>query len=251
MLDGRIDQPLPAALLLAALAVALPTALGVFRAAPPAGGRISLTVSAAGVAYLAAIWLVLVPLNVVHQTLGERLEFIFGSAARHVSLVDQVAGTHLGAGLAVTVFYVLLTSRPAWLRFLTLTAAVLLGFTALEEVGLDERTPLLLPTNLLKPALVAPAYAAAGWLLIALAAVVAARPASVATPGWLRASPATTALVLTAGVLLQHPVFEELAEFALGAALLQGALALAVSRGRTSCEPSGSADAPTPGATAR
>ena len=229
MFDGRIDHPLPVALLLAAFAASLPAVVLAFRAAPPAASGRERLLGVLGALWLAGIWLVLVPLNALHHLQESRFAFVFGSELRNATLVDQLAAANLAAAVAVAVGCALLRPSAAWLKLLLLACAVMFGFTALEEAGLDEQGAFAVPTDVLGAGLVSPLYAAAGLAFVGAGLLLAARSARAAGAGLSR-SPFTLALVLTTGVLLQHPVFEELAELAFSAAALHALLWLSLSR---------------------
>ena len=182
-------------------------------------------------------------LSVVHNRTGESLVWLFGSETVDfgVSEFGVVAGLLLACGLLV----VLAIREDSWGRW-PLVLAGLACFAiageelswgqwifhwetpdALAQVNLQNETNL---HNLVDPRLYDLVYGAAGFVVLAAAAVFyflgrriwfsngfMSRMAGCATQ-WLRGSSAGLVVTLSAAVLLQHELFEEYSEFVLAIA---------------------------------
>lgn len=186
--------------------------------------------NAAGVMVLAVIWLFMVPAALVLWQQGLAAPWLFGAETYDGGVVETATGLGLAAA-ALLAFHQSVRSS-GWLRtaFWGLAgAAAVLAFG--EETswgqhlfqwsatGVFATANLQAETNLhnfVSPRLYDVAYAVVGWGMIAFAAVISLRPRWLA--GLHRYSPFPQpsligiALLVSGGVLLQHEVFEEMAE---------------------------------------
>jgi hypothetical protein len=204
------------------------------RKGPSDHGRLN----AAGAVVLAIVWLLMVPVALMLWQQGLAAPWLFGAETYDGGVVETATGLGLAAA-AVLAFHQSVRSS-GWLRttFWGLAgAAAVLAFG--EETswgqhlfqwsatGVFATANLQAETNLhnfVSPRLYDVAYAVVGWGMIAFAAAVSLRPR------WLsrlhRYSPFPQpsligiALLVSGGVLLQHEVFEEMAEAVTIAALV-------------------------------
>lgn len=194
--------------------------------------------NAAGAILLALVWLLMVPIAIVLSYQGLSAPWLFGAETYDGGVVETATGLGLMAA-ALLAFHQSIRSS-GWRRtaFWGLAgAAALLAFG--EETswgqhlfnwsatGVFATANLQAETNLhnfVSPRLYDVAYAVVGWGLIVFAALVSLRPRWLA--GLHRYSPFPQpsligiALLVSGGVLLQHEVFEEMAEAVTIAALV-------------------------------
>lgn len=230
MFDGSIENPLAMILLALALIVAAPLGLLSVRGSKEA---LSGPLAAFALTALTLLWLALAPLNVLNRALGEPMVWLFGREAQDTGLVEYA--TVLLFAAAAALGGVLALRGPLAGRVIYALGALAAVFIAGEEMSWGQwlfhwATPADLyagnlqhETNLhnfLPPGFWEGAYAAAGWGLIAVGLVMRfARPRFSFGPlAVLRESRFAAPLALSAGVLMQHHLFQEISEVALGAA---------------------------------
>lgn len=185
---------------------------------------------AVGAAFLASVWFLMVPAALVLQRQGLSAPWLFGAETYDGGVVETVTGLGLAAS-ALLAFHQAARSS-GWLRTVIwggVGAAALLAFGEetswgqhlfrWSSTGVFATANLQAETNLhnfVSPRLYDVAYALVGWGLIAFAAILSLRPAFIARLKWLPPLPqpslVSIALLVSGGVLLQHEVFEEMAE---------------------------------------
>ncbi|MGV8929425.1 MAG: hypothetical protein ACOH1E_06715 [Brevundimonas sp.] len=186
--------------------------------------------NAAGVFILAAVWLFMVPVALVLWRQGLSAPWLFGAETYDGGVVETATG--LGLATAGLLAFHQSVRSSGWLRiaFWSLAGAgAVLAFGEetswgqhlfhWSSTGVFATANLQAETNLhnfVSPRLYDVAYGVVGWGMIAFAAVVSLRPLWLA--GLHRYSPfprpslVGIALLVSGGVLLQHEVFEEMAE---------------------------------------
>ena len=177
-----------------------------------------------------ASWCVLVPVSFYLWRNGLSAPWLFGAETYDGGVVETVTATGL---IAV----VLLSARQALYSATMLTAAFwagvcLFGVLAFGEeaswgqhmfhwsaTGAFATANLQAETNLhnfISPRIYDIAYAIVGWGLVVTAGILSVRPRWMGSllriAPFAHASPTGIALMVTGGVLLQHEVFEEMAE---------------------------------------
>ena len=201
------------------------------RGHPPGALRALATL---GAVQLALLWLGFIPLALLNRALGEPFILIFGSYTQSTSLIDYAAAANLAVTCMLLVG-VACSDRLTWaLRSSGLLMAVLLAFTAFEEAGLNKAGPRIpFPSDALHAPSVPIAYSVGGVLVLLGGVIlwagkrVRSHPRSRFLIAILTA-PHIVALGLTTATLAQHPLFEEVAELAFSAAVLQVLAAIAV-----------------------
>lgn len=233
MLNNTVDHPQALALLILSGLLAGPIILVAFwreRRRPP-GPLWAL--AHLGTVQLALLWLGFIPLALLNRALGEPLVVVFGSYSKATSLIDYVAAVNLSAACLI-LLRALLSSRLSWcLKSPGLLFGILLTVTAAKEAGLGKPAFGSYPSDLLHGPFVPMAYSLAGLLVLSTILVVARAGERVKRHPAARFSlmivsaPHVVGLGLTTAVLAQHPLFEEVAELAFSAALLQILMATA------------------------
>ena len=243
MFDGELQDPLALTRLLAAAAVSVPAIVASLLMPRPPQVR-SGTAAVLGWTFLSALWLVVIPGMVARSAFGG-LVVLYGSDTQPVSAIDLLAAANFASAAALLLWLASRSETSVPMRGALLASAVLVTFTMLDEAGLHGGAALPFPTDLIPTALVAPGYAIAGGLLIAGALLLWwASPENLRRAPlllMLRGSPHAASLMLTTGLLLQHPMFEEVAEFAFSATALY---ALVVGAPRGTGATSASAEVP-------
>ena len=235
MLNNTIDHPIGLALLILSGLVAGPaTLISLWRERHRAPGA-QRWLAHLGVAQLALLWLWFIPLALLNRALGGAFDQVFGSYTQATSLIDYAAAANLSLA-CLLVIAVACAARPNWaLLGSGLLLAVALAFTAIQEAGLTQVGP---GTSFLTDALhapVAPIVYSMGGLLVLVGAVAVLgageRVKSRLSIRWLTpliTAPHVLALGLTTAMLAQHRLFEEVAELAFSAGVLQAVTALAI-----------------------
>jgi len=207
-----------------------------------------------GLIGLGTVIFIFIPVNIFAHLTEDHESWIFGSERFDGGVVETLTIVfYLGAIVqclvlsrrAESLFGA--ASAPLWRVFLIVGAAAF-GAMIGEEISWGQHwfgwsTPETLAAvnlqgetnihNLVSPRLYDAFYQVPGWLLIGAPAFAALAP--IKWPNWsviafLRGCfdwPFTFPLMMTAGVLLQHEVFEELSEMVLALAILQGLLSFA------------------------
>lgn len=232
MFDGMIENPTA----LASLAVTLFVAVGacalhfkrMWRRGIGPGDPLAIY----GLVLFAAVWLFLVPLNVLNLKLGGAIVAVFGAEGRDTGLVEFVTVAQWGA--CASLGAVLAWRRAGWERWLFAAGAAFAFWCMGEEVSwgqwlLHWTSPAYFQANNLQgetnlhnfagPAFYDWLYRLAGLTLIAGAVALRWAPKGPALIGdvgrWLERSAMGLPLLTGAGVLMQHPAFQELSEAAL------------------------------------
>jgi hypothetical protein len=207
-----------------------------------------------GLAGLSAVLVVFIPVNVFAHLTGDHESWIFGSERFDGGIVETLTIVFYFCAIfqcialfrrAETLFGA--ASAPLW-RGVLLVGAVAFGVMIGEEISWGQHwfgwaTPEKLAAanlqgetnvhNLMSPRLYDTIYQVLGWLLIGAPAIASLAP--IKWPNWsviafLRGCfdwPFTFPLMMAAGLLLQHEVFEELSEMVLALAILQALLSFA------------------------
>lgn len=183
-----------------------------------------------GAIALVLVWLLLVPAAVVLWRQGLSAPWLFGAETYDGGVSETVTGLALAASALLALHQA--TRSTAWLRRLIFCGIGSVAFLAFGEEtswgqhlfqwsagGVFATANLQAETNLhnfVSPRLYDVAYVAIGWGLIVFAALLSFRPRWTARINSQSLFPKPSrigiALVVSGGVLLQHEVFEELAE---------------------------------------
>lgn len=213
-----------------AAAVGLVVWLHEWRTGEPDFRRGQRGLARAGVCTLAAVWLVLVPMTVILWSNGASAPWLFGAETYDGGVVETVTTLGLLVCGLLAAFEAVRSRRVVHVS--CWVAAALMATLAFGEeaswgqhlfrwsaTGVFATENLQAETNLhnfLSPRLYDVAYAAVGWCLIIGAAVTTLRPrwmgALLKLVPFQHASPTGVAFLVSSGILLQHEVFEEMAE---------------------------------------
>jgi hypothetical protein len=258
LFDGAVENWPALLLLMAAVGVSLPATL-LFVLRPAAVDPVEADprgLAAFGAAALALTWMVLVPLNVLGHATGDPMVFLFGSETVDAGVVETLTVLNIFAAAALAALSASRRANPRWQRWGLVALAGGLVFVGLEEIsygqhlfgwrasGVFAEANLQSETNLhnfVSPRVYDLVYVFAGLILVAAALLTRLGvldrdlgrlgALGAAVRGGRFAAP----LVMAAGTLILHEVFEELAEFVFSAALVYvlGRLTHAQARGAT------------------
>lgn len=188
------------------------------------------TLAKAGFWVVLTTWLVLVPTSIYLWREGLTAAWLFGAETYDGGVVETVTALGLIATILLAGRQALCSGNLAKSAFWALVCTF--GILAFGEeaswgqhlfhwstTGAFATSNLQAETNLhnfISPRIYDIAYAVAGWGLIAGAALITVRPPWMGRllrfVPFAHSSPVGVALLVTAGVLIQHEVFEEMAE---------------------------------------
>ena len=242
MFDGAVENWPALLLLVAAASITVPaTLLFVFRGtSTDAAGAGSRMIALFGAAALTGTWLVLVPLNVLSHARADPMIFLFGSETVDGGVVEVLTVLGVFAAAALSARAASLVTRSQWSRLGLLAFAAGLVFVGLEEIsygqhlfgwgasGVFAEANLQSETNLhnfVSPRFYDLAYAIAGVTLLAAALLTRSGLTDrdlelLGAFGAAVRGRYAAPLIMAAGTLILHEVFEELAEFVFAAALV-------------------------------
>lgn len=184
----------------------------------------------AGTALLLLVWGGLVPVALYLWSQGLAAPWLFGAETFDGGVVETATGLALLAIVGLALWAAIRTRRRLeagfWVGGVILAVLVFGEETSWGQhlfhwssTGVFATANLQGETNLhnfVSPRLYDVAYAVVGWSLIAGAGLLTLRPRRLAPLSRLlpfdRRNPVAIALLVTAGVLLQHELFEEMAE---------------------------------------
>ena len=253
MFDGQIEAPLQLLLLFAAAVLAAPLAIKALLRPRAPRPRTSIAVDALTAAFFVLIALVLAPLNLVHNQTGESLPMLFGSEVQDVGVAEWLTALNLALFSGGALWLARGADRVLRVGLIVLAVGAfivageevswgqwLFGFESPEffaEKNLQQESNL---HNFIAAPLFNPLYAMAGLVLIGSGLWLRWGPRAALVrrwPTWLLDGLDgrwLAPLMLMTGVLIQHEVFEELAECSGSALLLCAVLGMIHARRRIS-----------------
>ncbi|CAN5348329.1 hypothetical protein BH11PSE2_BH11PSE2_10610 [soil metagenome] len=231
----HIENALTLANALAAALVAIPALFFLTRMQPrPSVAPLSKRAENLARVHLRVLWLVFIPLSLVSHLLGDRFQVVFGGPLMGIGFVQILAAAAL-AGLAIVAFGAVVQARRPISERVGLLAFGAIAVLALGaeldwgQFAFGTAEPNLIgdiarsPTAALAPAFFGLSYAVVGWLVMIGSVFAYFHPKSPVFGSFSAVAQVfshtrrAATLLISAGLLMQHPAFRGLSEWALAA----------------------------------